>query len=90
MPRISSAMSGFFFCGIMDEPVVNASESLTNLNSQEDHSTSSSESLLRCIISIASADKSSRQKSLSETPSMLLSAISSKPKSFASMRRSVS
>ena len=39
-------MSGFFFCGIIDEPVVYASESSTNPNSQLDHSTSSSERVL--------------------------------------------
>ena len=27
LPRTSSAISGFFFCGMMDEPVANASSS---------------------------------------------------------------
>ena len=61
LPRISSAMSGFFFCGIIDEPVVYASDSSTKPNSQLDHSTSSSESLERCIIISEIADASSTQ-----------------------------
>ena len=33
LPRTSSATSGFFFCGIIDEPVANASSSSTKPNS---------------------------------------------------------
>ena len=37
LPRASSARSGFFFCGIMLEPVEKASSSSANLNSHEHH-----------------------------------------------------
>ena len=70
-PRISSAISGFFFCGIIDEPVVKSLDSSINLNSQLDQSISSSLSLDKCIISIEHADIKSTVKSLSETPSKL-------------------
>ena len=48
-PRMSSAKSGFFFCGMMDEPVENASESSMKSNSAVDHSTISSHRRDRCM-----------------------------------------
>ena len=42
-------MSGFFFCGMMDEPVEYESESVIKPNSELDHSTISSERRDRCI-----------------------------------------
>ena len=61
MPRTSSAMSEFFFCGMMLEPVVNSSESSMNLNSQLDQSISSSLSRERCIMSMDRSAHSSTQ-----------------------------
>ena len=49
LPRISSAKSGFFFCGMMDEPVEYESESVIKPNSELDHSTISSERRDRCM-----------------------------------------
>ena len=82
-PLTSSAISGFFFCGIMDEPVEKASSSSTNLNSQLHHIMISSENLERCTIIIESAAASSMQKSRSETPSSELSVTPSNPRSSA-------
>ena len=61
MPRTSSAMSEFFFCGMMLEPVVNWSESSINLNSQLDQRMSSSLRRERCIISMDRSAQSSTQ-----------------------------
>ena len=72
LPRTSSAMSGFFFCGIIDEPVENASSSSMNLNSQLHQRIISSEKRERCTIMIEIADSSSIIKSRSDTPSRLL------------------
>ena len=88
-PLTSSAMSGFFFCGMIDEPVVKLSESSMNLNSQLDHSTISSENLERCIMIIAISPRSSAQKSLSDTPSILFMHTPSKPSFSASNARFV-
>ena len=49
LPRMSSAKSGFFFCGMMDEPVENASESVTKPNSALDHRMISSARRERCM-----------------------------------------
>ena len=59
LPRTSSAMSGFFFCGMMLEPVLNASSSSMNLYSLEFHIHISSENLLKCIMIVESALKNS-------------------------------
>ncbi len=48
LPRASSAMSGFFFCGNIDEPVAYASARRRKPNSSVDHSTISSPSRERC------------------------------------------
>ena len=61
LPRTSSAISGFFFCGIIDEPVENASSSSMNLNSQLHHIMISSENLERCTIIIERTDANSMQ-----------------------------
>ena len=73
----------------IDEPVVKESSSSTKENSQLDQSIISSENLERCIMSIENALISSRQKSLSETPSMLFSHIPSNPSLSATYLRSV-
>ena len=83
LPRTSSAMSGFFFCGMMEEPVENASSSSTNLNSQLHHMMISSEKRLRCTMMIDSTDANSMQKSRSDTPSSELLVMRSKPRSSA-------
>ena len=79
MPRISSVTSGFFFCGMMDEPVVKASSSSMNLNSQLHHKIISSLKRERCIMQVAMALHSSMQKSRSDTPSMELPHGAAKP-----------
>ena len=89
LPRTSSAISGFFFCGMMEEPVENASSSSTNLNSQLHHMIISSEKRLRCTMMIESAEANSMQKSLSDTPSRELLVIRSKPSSSAVMVLSI-
>ena len=48
LPRASSAMSGFFFCGSIDEPVLYASARRRKPNSSLDHSTISSPRRERC------------------------------------------
>ena len=88
-PRISSAASGFFFCGMILLPVVKASDNSTNPNSLEFQMTSSSENRLRCIISKAEALQNSAAKSRSATASMLLWEISGNFKSLAVYWRSI-
>ena len=61
LPRISSAISGLRFWGIMDEPVVNSLDSSTNLNSQLDHKIISSLKRDRCIIVVAQHEQTSTQ-----------------------------
>ena len=76
---MSSVTSGFFFWGMMDEPVVNASSSSMNLNSQLHHRIISSERRDRCIMQMEMALASSMQKSRSDTPSRLLAQGAAKP-----------
>ena len=85
LPRMSSAMSGFFFWGMMLEPVEKASSSSINWNSQEHHSTSSSQKRDRCTMMREAPKAISAQKSRSETPSRLFWLIWEKPSSFAVM-----
>lgn len=49
LPRIFSAMSGFFFCGMIELPVQKSSESSMNLKSCVENVTSSSERRERCM-----------------------------------------
>ena len=88
LPRISSVISGFFFCGMMLEPVENASSSSMNLNSHEHQRMISSENLERCTIASEIAAAISAQKSRSATPSRLLRLTPEKPSSFAVKSRS--
>ena len=78
-------MSGFFFWGMMLEPVEKASSSSMNWNSQEHHSTSSSQKRDRCTMMREASKAISAQKSRSETPSRLFWLIWEKPSSFAVM-----
>ena len=50
MPRVSSAKSGFFFCGMIDDPVEYESESVMNENSVDDQRMISSHRRERCIM----------------------------------------
>ena len=82
-PRASSAMSGFFFCGMIDDPVAQASSSRAQPNSVDVQSTTSSPSRERCTPSSAAAKQNSAAKSRSLTASIELSAARSKPSSAA-------
>src|ERR1700709_2567020 len=84
LPRASSAMSGFFFCGMIDEPVAQASSSRAQPNSDDVQSTTSSPSRDRWTPSRAGTKQNSAAKSRSLTASMLLSEARSKPSSAAS------
>ena len=70
LPRASSAMSGFFFCGMIDDPVAQASSSRAQPNSVDVQSTTSSPSRERCTPSSAAAKQNSAAKSRSLTASM--------------------
>ena len=87
LPRISSVTSGFFFWGIMLEPVEKRSESSMNLNSQLHHMIISSEKRERCIMQIEMALASSMQKSRSETPSREFAIGASMPSNSAVLPR---
>ena len=80
---MSSVTSGFFFWGMMEEPVVKASSSSTKRNSQLHQRMTSSDRRERCIMQVAMAAQSSMQKSRSETPSMELWQGAAKPSSLA-------
>ena len=67
LARTSSAASGLRFCGMIDEPVVKASDSLTKPNCGVVHSTISSARRERCTAVISAADSASRAKSRAET-----------------------
>ena len=79
LPLTNSAMSGFFFWGMMDDPVVYLSSISTNPNSCEDHRTSSSHNDERWIWACAAQNDSSFTKSLSLTESMEFSVGSLNP-----------
>ena len=83
LPRASSAMSGFFFCGSIDEPVAYASASRMNPNSSVDHSTISSPMRERWICVIVATNSASATKSRSETASSEFWNRRAKPSSFA-------
>ncbi len=74
LPRTSSATSGLRFCGMIDEPVENASPTVHQPNSEEAHSTTSSHSRERCTAVVAAAARNSTAKSRSATASIELSA----------------
>ena len=88
LARTSSAASGLRFCGIIEEPVVNLSESLTRPVSGEDQITISSASRDRCTLAMAAAASVSMTKSRSETASSEFAIGRSKPSAFAVMSRS--
>ena len=53
--RSSSAASGFFFCGMIDEPDAQASATSQKPNSSLDHSTSSAPRRERWVAQVAAA-----------------------------------
>ena len=79
---ISSAASGFFFCGIIDDPLENFSEILTKLNCEEYQITNSSENLLKCIAQIAEQERNYKAKSLAEVLSNEFAVGRSNPNFF--------
>ena len=88
LPRTSSATSGFFFWGMMDEPVEYASSNSANLNSHEHHRIISSAKRERWVIKIDRSDNNSKAKSRSDTASIELSMGLEKPRSLAVSNRS--
>ncbi len=88
LARTSSAASGLRFCGIIEEPVVNLSDSLTSPVSGDDQITISSASRDRCTAVIDAAASVSIAKSRSDTASSELADGRSKPSAFAVMSRS--
>ena len=89
LARKSSAASGFFFCGMMELPVVHLSDSLTKRNCAEDQITNSSAKRDRCMAQMLAAARYSSAKSRSETESSELAVGRSKPKALAVMSRSI-
>ena len=70
LPRVISAMSGFFFCGINDEPVVYSSEIRIKSNSLLDHRMTSSAKRDRCTPASEATKQNSTAKSRSLTASI--------------------
>ena len=88
LARTSSAASGLRFCGMIEEPVVNLSDSVTKPTSGEHHSTISSAKRDRCTAVIEAAASVSITKSRSDTASSEFAAGRSKPSAFAVIARS--
>ena len=88
LPRTSSSASGFCFCGIRLDPVVNASGSTKNPNSGEESQMRSSARRERWVWSCAPAKTNSAAKSRSMTASSALGENASNPRSRASASRS--
>ena len=72
-------MSGFFFCGMMLDPVDQASSRRTKPNSAVDQSTISSDSRLRSMPVIAVTNANSATKSRAAVPSIEFALESVKP-----------
>ena len=89
LARTSSAASGLRFCGMIEEPVVNLSDSLTRPTSGDDQITISSAKRDRCTAAIEAADSVSSTKSRSDTASSEFAIGRSKPSAFAVMSRSI-
>ena len=88
LPRINSHASGFFFCGINEEPDVTRSESSKNADSPLLKKIKSSAKRERCTILIEALESNSKTWSRSETESKLLRVPMLKPRSFANASRS--
>ena len=89
LPRTSSGMSGFFFCGMMDEPVQKASGSSMKPNGALIHRISSSAMRERWMAQMAAPARISITKSRSETASSELRQGPSKPSAAAVASRSI-
>jgi len=81
-------VSGFFFCGMIDEVELYPSSRTTNPARGEDQSTSSSASRLAETIRMEAAESASRAKSRDETASMVFSTMPEKPSRAAVHSRS--
>ena len=82
-PRTNSGTSGFFFCGIMDEPVQKRSGICTKRNCADVHKIISSLIRDKCIIISDAALVNSMAKSRSDTASSEFSETPSKPNNSA-------
>ena len=83
MPRASSATSGFFFCGMMLDPVEYESCRVTNENSFVAQITTSSASREMSTAVIAQTNENSATKSRDAVPSIEFSTGWLKPSSRA-------
>ncbi len=79
LARTSSAASGLRFCGMIEEPVVNLSDSRTKPTSGDVQITISSAKRDRCTAAIAAAPSVSSTKSRSDTASSEFAVGRSKP-----------
>ena len=89
LPRINSAASGFFFCGMIEEPEVKASESFINSKPLLIQITISSAKRDRCVAISERQNKYSMAKSRSDTESIELAVGRKNPNSFATKARSI-
>ena len=85
---MSSAKSGFFFCGMIEEPVEKESDRVTKPNSAVDQRMISSHKRDRCMHDTLQAYRRSSRKSRSETASSELGITREKPSASAVMKRS--
>ena len=83
LPRASSATSGFFFCGMIDEPVEKESSSVTKPNSCVFHTMISSPMRERSTPVCAQTKENSATTSRAAVPSIEFSTIPAKPRSAA-------
>src|SRR3569833_795746 len=83
LPRTSSGTSGFFFCGMMDEPVQKRSGRWMKSNCAEDHRINSSEKRERFVSSSAAAAQNSNAKTQTHTATSENTATTTKPKNCA-------
>ncbi len=88
LPRASSDTSGFFFCGMIDDPVVWESGRVMKPNSNVEYRISSSLRRERCADRIAQAARNSSAKSRLPTPSRLFAVGRAKPSADAVACRS--
>ena len=89
LARTSSAASGFFFCGMMDEPVVKASDRAMKPNCGVIQITISSARRDRCVAQMAPAARASSAKSREDTLSRELAVGRAKPRALAVACRSM-
>ena len=89
LARTSSAASGLRFCGMIELPVVNASDSRMKRHGALHQITISSAKRDRCIAEIAAAPRNSSAKSRSDTASSELAVGRSKPSACAVIARSI-